>query len=189
VGGGWSGYPVLMPFPLLTPRVSIEPLTMRDVDEFVRYRQDPKIARYQSWDTNFSAQQGADLVQSQVDVVLPATGNWLQLAIHDRETGGLLGDLALHAIDDVELTFEIGFTIARAHQGQGFAKESALRLMEYLFTAVGATKLIATTDNRNVASINLLVALEFERVPSKSWTENFKNEEITVDYFEKHLRN
>jgi len=178
-----------MPFPLLTPRVSIEPLTMRDVDEFVRYRQDPEIARFQSWDTNYSAQQGAELVQSQVDAALPSPGNWLQLAIHDRETGGLLGDLALHAIDDVELTFEIGFTIVRAHQGQGFAKESALRLMEFLLTEVAATKLIATTDNRNVASINLLVALEFERVPSKSWTENFKNEEITVDYFEKQLRN
>lgn len=110
-----------MSYPLLTPRLSIEPLALRDVDEFVRYRQDPEIARYQSWDMNYSAQQGLHLVQSQADVVLPAPGNWLQLAIHDRETGELLGDLALHTIDTAELSFEIGFTLATKNQGNGIA--------------------------------------------------------------------
>jgi RimJ/RimL family protein N-acetyltransferase len=175
-----------MSYPLLTPRLSIEPLTMRDVDEFVRYRQDPEIARFQSWDTNYSAQHGVDLVQSQEGVVIPAPGTWLQLAIHDRETGELLGDLALHTIDTAEPSFEIGFTIARAHQDQGFAKESASRLVNYLFTEAAATKIVATTDKRNRASINLLLALEFKCVPLRSWTENFKNEEIVMDYFEKH---
>lgn len=183
-GGGWSGYPVLMPFPLLTPRVSIEPLTMRDVDEFVRYRQDPEIARYQSWDTNFSAQQGADLVQSQVDVVLPATGNWLQLAIHDRETGGLLGDLALHAIDDVELTFEIGFTLATKNQGNGIAREAVRRLLNFLFDEVGAISACAHCDSRNSPSITLLVALGFHNRPTHSTTEFFKDESIVVNYFD-----
>jgi len=187
-GWGGSGYPVLMPFPLLTPRVSIEPLTMRDVDEFVRYRQDPEIARYQSWDTNFSAQQGADLVQSQVDVVLPATGNWLQLAIHDRETGGLLGDLALHAIDDVELTFEIGFTLATKNQGSGIAREAVRRLLDFLFDEVGAISACAHCDSRNSSSITLLLALGFDDRPAESWTEIFKDESIVVNKFELTVR-
>jgi RimJ/RimL family protein N-acetyltransferase len=172
-----------MPFPLLTPRVSIEPLTMRDVDEFVRYRKDPEIARFQSWDTNYSAQHGVDLVQSQEGVVLPAPGNWLQLAIHDRETGELLGDLALHTIDTAELSFEIGFTLATKNQGNGIAREATRRLLDFLFDELGAISICASCDSRNSPSIALLLALGFENRPTESWTEFFKDESIVVNYF------
>jgi aminoglycoside 6'-N-acetyltransferase len=178
-----------MPFPLLTPRVSIEPLTMRDVDEFVRYRQDPVIARYQSWDTNYSTQQGLHLVQSQADVVLPTPGNWLQLAIHDRETAELLGDLALHTIDTAELSFEIGFTLATKNQGNGIAREATRRILNFLFDEVGAISVCASCDSRNSPSITLLLALGFENRPTKNWTENFKNETIVVNYFDLSARN
>ena len=177
-----------MSYPLLTPRLSIEPLALRDVDEFVRYRQDPEIARYQSWDMNYSAQQGLHLVQSQADVVLPAPGNWLQLAIHDRETGELLGDLALHTIDTAELSFEIGFTLATKNQGNGIAREATRRLLDFLFDEVGAISVCASCDSRNSPSIALLLALGFENRPTKNWTENFKNETIVVNYFDLSAR-
>ena len=174
---------MLMPFPLLTPRVSIEPLTMRDVDEFVRYRKDPEIARFQSWDTDYSAQHGVDLVQSQEGVVLPAPGKWLQLAIHDRETGELLGDLALHTIDTAELLFEIGFTLATKNQGNGIAREAVRRLLDFLFDELRAISVCASCDSRNSPSITLLLALGFENRPSECWTEFFKGESIVVNYF------
>ena len=173
-----------MPFPLMTPRVSIEPLTMRDVDEFVRYRKDPEIARLQSWDTDYSAQHGVDLVQSQEGVVLPAPGNWLQLAIHDRETGELLGDLALHTIDTAELSFEIGFTLATKNQGNGIAREAVRRLLDFLFDELRAISVCACCDSRNSPSITLLLALGFENRPTHSATEFFKDESIVVNYFE-----
>jgi aminoglycoside 6'-N-acetyltransferase len=177
-----------MSYPFLTPRLSIEPLTMRDVDDFVRYRQDPVIARFQSWDTNYSSQHGIDLVQSQADVVLPTPGNWLQLAIHDRETGELLGDLALHTIDDTELSFEIGFTLATKNQGNGIAREATQRLLDFLFDEVGAISVCASCDSRNSPSIALLLALGFENRPSESRTENFKGESIVVNYFDLSAR-
>lgn len=173
-----------MSYPLLTPRLSIEPLTLRDVAEFVRYRQDPETARFQSWDTSYSSQQGVDLVQSQEGVVIPAPGNWLQLAIHDRETGELLGDLALHTIDTAEPSFEIGFTLATKHQGNGIAREAVRRLLDFLFDELRAISVCASCDSRNAPSITLLLALGFENRPTKNWTENFKGESIVVNYFD-----
>jgi aminoglycoside 6'-N-acetyltransferase len=177
-----------MSYPLLTPRLSIETLTMRDVDEFVRYRQDPEIARFQSWDTNYSAQQGLHLVQSQADVVLPTPGNWLQMAIHDRKTGELLGDLALLTIDDTELSFEIGFTLATKNQGNGIAREAVRRLLDFLFDELRAISVCAHCDSRNSPSISLLLALGFENRPSDSATEFFKGESIVVNYFDLSAR-
>lgn len=173
-----------MTYPLVTPRLRIRPLALEDVPSFVAYRQNPDVARYQSWETSYAEANAVELVESQIGVDVPADGEWLQLAIHERETGVHVGDLALHSVSDEESVYEIGYTIAPAHQGQGFAREAASRLLEFLFTENRATSVIAMTDTRNAPSIRLLEALGFEHVPSKGFTEEFKGETVDVDYFE-----
>ena len=173
-----------MPYPLLTERLSISPLAMDNLETFVAYRQDPEVARYQSWETGFSTQQGTDLIAAQEGVVLPAPGEWLQLAIRDRATGGLRGDLALHAIVDRDGEFEIGFTLARDHQGKGLAREAARRLLDFLFTEVEAQAVRASCDRRNAPSVALLRALGFRALPTEGWVEDFKGERVSVDVFE-----
>jgi RimJ/RimL family protein N-acetyltransferase len=172
-----------MLYPLLTERLRIAPLALPDLESFLAYRQDPEIARFQSWEPSYSKKQALELIESQVGVVLPSKGQWLQLAIHHQASAELVGDLALHALEENNSWFEIGFTIAKKYQGQGFAKEAALRLMNEL-DFQGATKFIATTDSRNIASIKVLTALGFQQQPLKGWSEEFKNELVTVDYFE-----
>jgi RimJ/RimL family protein N-acetyltransferase len=175
-------------YPLLTERLSIEPLASKDVPDFVAYRQHPDIARFQSWETNYSAKQAFELVQSQTGVLLPDSGQWLQLWVHNLQTGELLGDLAFHRISDQYTTFEIGFTFSLEHQGNGYAKESASKLIGFLLGEAKAEKIIAHTDRRNLSSIRLLSTLGFEQIPSRSWDEEFKNELVTVDYFELNRR-
>jgi RimJ/RimL family protein N-acetyltransferase len=101
-----------MSYPLLTERLAIEPLAHRDLPPFVRYRQDAQIARFQSWDTDYSEDQGRSLIDSQVGILIPKPGEWLQLGIHETENGELIGDLAVHRLENDENSFEIGFTLA-----------------------------------------------------------------------------
>ena len=171
-----------MDYPLLAQRLTIQPLAGEDLLDFVSYRQDPEIAKFQSWDTNYSKEQALALIESQAGVLIPAKGNWLQLALHHSESNELLGDLALHSLTEDE--FEIGFTIAKQHQGKGFAKEAASALITHLFRELGAIRFIANTDSRNAASISVLRALGFVQDPSKSVVEVFKNEMVTVHHFE-----
>ena len=174
----------IMVFPLQTSRVSIKPLGIEDLETFVRYRQDPEIARYQSWDTDFSLEQGLELINSQSGVTFPAQGDWLQLGITEVDSGKLIGDLALHAKQDEEDTFEIGFTIASEHQAKGFGREAAAKLVEHLFNDAAAKRLVASTDRRNIPSIKLLLSLGFDQLPEQTWTEEFKGEFVTIDFFE-----
>lgn len=173
-----------MSFPILTERLTIRPLTMGDLDTFVTYRQYPDIARFQGWETTYSKEQATDLIESQAGLVLPEKGSWLQLAIHSLLSNEHVGDLAIKSVEEEDSTFELGFTIAKQHQGQGFAKEAASKLMSYLVLEAGAQRFVATTDSRNSASIKVLSSLGFKQNVSKGWTENFKNEEVTVEYFE-----
>jgi aminoglycoside 6'-N-acetyltransferase len=173
-----------MVYPLLTARLSIEPLSENDLGTFVSYRQDPEIARFQSWDTTYSKKQAQELLAAQVGVLFPEPGLWLQLAIHDRASGELLGDLALNRMIDEQPKFEVGFTLAKSNQGQGYAREALGRLIEYLFEEMSAQAIMATCDERNRNSVRLLESLGFQYAPEKSWTEFFKNEIVKVEYYE-----
>ena len=169
--------------PLLTERLSIQNLSMAYIDSFVSYRQDPEIARFQSWEPSYSWETAEGLIRSQEDVDFPLAGDWLQLGVQLLETGQLVGDLALHNTG-AENTFEIGFTFAREHQGKGYAIEAAKRLIDYLFDEKAAKAIFATPDSRNLRSINLLTRLGFENQEAKGWTEQFKGETVRVEYFE-----
>jgi RimJ/RimL family protein N-acetyltransferase len=174
-----------MIYPLFSERLSIEPLAAHDLEAFVSYRQNPEIARFQSWEPTYSLQQAQELLETQVGVTIPTESEWLQLALRERGSNELVGDLALHAIDDLQEIFEIGFTISPKHQGKGYAKEGASTLINYLSGKLGAKKFVANTDSRNAASIRVLLAIGFTWNPAKGWTEDFKNEVVTVHHFER----
>ena len=177
-------YTSIVRYPLVTNRLSIQPLSLADLGEFVTYRQDPEIARYQNWDISYSSQQALELIESQNGVSLPEQGSWLQLAIHDRQTRVLIGDVALHNTEQ-DGSYELGYTIAQPYQNQGFAKEAVSRVLEELVSVIGVKRFIATPDSRNETSIRLLASLGFEQIASKSWTEEFKGELVTVLFFER----
>ena len=181
----WCEYTSTVTYPLFTERLSIEPLGLSDLEAFVNYRQNPEIARYQSWDDSYSIAQGRELIESQAGLALPESGQWLQLAIHDRKSGTLIGDLAIHSLENELNCFEIGFTVANQFQRRGYGKEAAEKVLEYLVTTAGGKKFIATPDSRNEASIGLLISLGFEQRQENTWTEEFKGETVTVLFFEK----
>src|SRR4051794_34011518 len=87
-------------YPLTGPRLRIEPLEEADIEAFVAYRQNPDVARFQSWDATYSEQDAARLIAGQPEADLPAKGRWLQLAVRDAAMGVLLGDVAVHALTD-----------------------------------------------------------------------------------------
>lgn len=115
-----------MSFPILTNRLRIQPLGIADVGNFVRYRRNPLIARFQGWETTYSEDDALRLIETQVGVTIPAQGDWVQLGIHLRDTEELLGDLGLHSATDDEPIFEIGFTTPPSSKGRGTQRKPLL---------------------------------------------------------------
>lgn len=173
-----------MTFPLVTKRTRISPLGLEDLDAFVAYRRVPEVARYQTWEPDYSESQAKELIDSQAGLSMPIEDGWLQLGVLSVDSGQLLGDLALHALVE-KSCFEIGFTISPQYQKQGYATEAASALLAMLFDQHGATSVIANTDSRNMASIRTLEALGFSAVAEKTWTEWFKGENVTVLHYKK----
>ncbi len=146
---------------LITDRVLIRGLSDNDLLAFSLYRAMPAVAKYQSWDENYSLADAQALLAGTDYASFGQEGCWYQLAIVDRKTETLFGDLAVHFIDEQQV--EIGFTLAPQFQGKGIAYEAVKALLAYLFNTLNKHRVIAITDTQNSASCQLVERLNFRQ--------------------------
>ena len=139
-----------------TGRLLVRRFRLADVDVFGAYRSDPDIARYQSWDAPFPAADAQRLVAEFVAADERAPG-WFQYALELRTTQALIGDVALNRQGT---RAELGFTLARPYQGQGYATEAVRCLLDRVF-GEGVRDVTAEFDPRNLASARLLERVGF----------------------------
>jgi RimJ/RimL family protein N-acetyltransferase len=144
---------------ITTERLLLRPFRVDDLGAFVAYRSDPEVARYQSWEPSYSLADAESFLESQHGLVFGQPGEWLQLAIVDRQLGTLYGDCAVRVLDDQPGTAEIGVTLARTSQGNGIATEALTAVLTELFERRGMHRVFAETDDRNRPVARLLERL------------------------------
>jgi RimJ/RimL family protein N-acetyltransferase len=132
----------------------------KDLEIFTYYRSDELVAKYQSW-SNYTYEEAVKLFEGMDYSTYGTEGNWYQLAIALHDSDELVGDLAVHFIDQAQV--EIGFTIAPVYQGKHVATEAVSCFIEYVFDELKKHRIIATTDTENTASYKLLEKLSFRR--------------------------
>ncbi|MEO7370517.1 MAG: GNAT family N-acetyltransferase [Ilumatobacteraceae bacterium] len=144
--------------PISTERLTLRIMRAADAPVLAAYRDLSDIARFQSWPLPFTIDHALEMLSDQDHLVdLPDAG-WVQIAIeHD---GHVIGDLAVNLTDDSR-TAELGFTLAAAHHGRGFASEAAAGLIDALFALTDARRVVAAVDPDNFASMRVLEHLGF----------------------------
>jgi RimJ/RimL family protein N-acetyltransferase len=144
------------------------------------YRNDPEVARYQSWQSITESQLN-DFIQEQKGLQPGLPGKWFQLAIELKENSLLIGDLGLSVSAEYPYQAEIGFTLSQPYQKKGLATEAVSRLFDFLFSDLSLHRVIAITDTRNAPSIALLEHLGMRREAhfkqsyrdASQWTDEF----------------
>lgn len=152
---------------LETTRLRLRRFRDADLAPFMAYRNDPEVARYQSWEQTSLAEAQAFLREESVTRYgVPGAG--AQIAIEQKATGALIGDLYFHLEDTGAATEhpwqgEMGYTLARDAQGHGFATEAVTAWLDYAFTAYPLHRVVAVVDCLNARSFALLERLGFRR--------------------------
>ena len=145
-----------MPIPIETDRLILRPFLVDDIQSLAQYRSDPEVAKYQGWDLPYAEEQAAELVSEMMALTPGDPGQWYQIAIQLKKTGQLIGDCAFRRLSKDHAQAEIGFTIARPHQGQGYATEALIALLSYVFDELEVHRVYANCDPDNLPSIRLL---------------------------------
>lgn len=148
---------------LTTERLILRAFPEEDLGAFAAYRSDPEVARYQSWETPYTAEQAADFLAGVRSAAPGTPGVWYQVALECRATGELAGDCAFCVGAEDPRQAEIGFTLRWEIQGRGLATEAVTRLLGYLFEERGLHRVTARCDVENGASARLLEQVGMRR--------------------------
>ena len=147
-----------------TGRLILRRFTDADLAPFLAYLNDPLVARYQSWES-YTAEAAQAAIDAQRNLEPGVAGKWFTFAIELKETGALVGHVALSVREESRPAeqAEIGFTLARAFHGKGLACEAARRVLDYAFDELELHRVIAVTDCENMSSVALLERLGMRR--------------------------
>ena len=151
--------------PYVREGIALRQLRVADLRAFQSYRCDPIVGRYQGW-TATSDEEALAFLEVMSRAPLFAADDWSQLAIADSTTDLLLGDIGLFVAHDYEHA-EIGFSLAREHQGRGIATLAVRMTLELVFGSTPVPRVYARTDARNDRSIRLLERIGMRRIDSR----------------------
>lgn len=146
---------------MTTERLILRRFRASDAPVLAAYRSDPDVARYQSWDAPFPLER-AEVAVRNFAAGSPTEAGRFQYAIEHAGEQRLIGDVYVLLHDNL-LQGEIGFTLATAYQGKGFATEAVAAVLDRLFRAQGLHKVTGECDARNARSAALMERLGFQR--------------------------
>lgn len=148
--------------PLLQgPRVQLRMLRTDDVAQLYAQFSDPKVMRYWSRPPLMRIEDAQTLFE-ELDRGVRA-GEFAQWAIARRSDDFMIGSCGLFAHQPEHRRAELGYALASAYWGQGYAAEALRLALDYAFGGLDLHRLQADVDPRNAASIRLLELFGFTR--------------------------
>lgn len=156
------------PLPRAGQRIVLRRFKPDDLTAFQAYRHDPEVGRYQGWEPCPDAEATAFLDQMASAPLFPA-GDWIQLAITDRVTGDLIGDVGVRVAADGTAAV-VGFSLRRASQSQGLGTAEVGEVIRLIFERTEVRQVVGVTDARNLASCRLLERVGGRRIATNAAT-------------------
>jgi RimJ/RimL family protein N-acetyltransferase len=145
---------------LHTERLWLRPLELADAENMLHYRSDPIANQYQGWIPK-TIEDVRGFIENRVARTIGMAGTWYQFVMIKKQGGELIGDIGVHFLAVDAQQVELGFTLDKRHQGQGYATEAVDEIINYLFNQLDKRRIVAAIDPRNGKSIELVTRLGF----------------------------
>jgi RimJ/RimL family protein N-acetyltransferase len=160
--------------PIQTERLCLRLFEDRDLEDLYAYHSDPRVTPYLYWDVRDRAQTRESLDYKRQQTDAGPDGGALCLAI--ERAGQVIGELSLRCLSRAHRQGEIGFVVAPAFWGQGFATEAARRIVDLGFTVFDFHRISGRCDARNAGSAGVMARLGMRREACFVENEIFKGE-------------
>jgi RimJ/RimL family protein N-acetyltransferase len=127
----------------------------------LRYRSREDVCRYLPFSPQTSEQIFARFAGSPTE--LTDEGQNLSLAVLERESGVLVGDVVLMWHSREQRAGEIGYVLHPDFFGNGYATEAGAALLRLGFDELGLHRIVGRLDARNTGSARVLERLGMRR--------------------------
>ena len=119
-------------------------------DVFRNWASDPEVTRFLTWPTHPSADVSKYVINDWVSRY--PDGGYFNWALEYKETGRVIGSIAVVALNESVEAADVGYCLSRAYWGRGLMPEALRAVMDYLFDAVGLNRVAACHDANNPKS-------------------------------------
>ena len=134
-----------------THRLILRQFRMEDAEDMYRnWASDPEVTRSLTW----PAHTGTDVTRAVLSswVSRYADSGFFNWAIEWKETGEVIGNIAVVKLNEGTEAADLGYCMSRAYWGRGIMPEALRAVMDYLFNTVELRRIAACHDVNNPRS-------------------------------------
>ncbi len=143
---------------LATPRLRLRAFDLADAPDFHAAYGDAEAMRYWDHDPSPNVARTEKYIGHWTQ---PSPDGWMMWAVARADTGRCIGMVNYHARSTRHRRAEIGYIIAPAFFGQGYAKEAVEVMIAHMRDALQVHRIEAEIDPRNTRSRALVERLGF----------------------------
>jgi len=144
-----------------TTRTLIRTIKPSDNKGIFEYRKDAETNKFQSWIPENIKEVDDFIINLTKQINEPDT--WYQLAVVDKSSNQIIGDIGIHFLGAPNLQCELGITLSKKIHGKGYATEALKGVVSYLFNDLNKHRIKASIDPGNKKSIQLFERLGFRK--------------------------
>lgn len=146
-----------------TERLLLRDYKTEDWERVHTYGSDPDFSKYELWGPNTLD----DTHKFVAEMVRQAESNpryKFEFAVCLKDNGMLIGGCGLRRETESSHVANLGWAISPEFQGNGYATESAMALIEFGFKKLNLSVIYATCDTRNAPSYRVMEKLGMKKV-------------------------
>lgn len=145
-----------------TARLILRDFVLADAAAMFAVNSDPEVARFTGDEVPTSVADTERILATHpiADYAKYGYGRW---ACELRSSGEVIGFCGLKFLAESQET-DVGYRLARAHWGQGYATEGAIASVRYGFETLGLSRIIGMVMPGNLASIRVLEKVGLRRL-------------------------
>jgi ribosomal-protein-alanine N-acetyltransferase len=140
---------------LMTERLALREFVAEDWPAVLAYQSDPLYLRYYEWEGR-TPEAAREFVQMFLDQQAARPRTKFQLAVTLRASGELIGNCGIRMRAAGAHEADIGYELAPAHWGRGYATEAARAMVAFGFTELKVHRTWSWCVADNVGSANVL---------------------------------
>ena len=135
---------------LLTDRLRIRKLTMRDAEDIFLYSRDREVARHVLWEAHRSIGDSRAYLRYMLRKYrLHEPASW---GIEYRATGHIIGTIGYMWIQSDNAAAEVGYSLSRQYWNQGIMTEALKAVIAHSFGSLNLNRVEAQHETTNPAS-------------------------------------
>ena len=149
-------------FPIKTERLLLREIAASDLADVHEYASDPLVSRFEAWGPN-TPEVSEKVVQGWLTQQQQWPREEVNLGVELIDEHKLIGVITLRMKDDANRSADFGYAFNRQYWNQGYATEAARALIDAAFRLLGAHRVWAGCDTRNVGSYRVMEKLGMTR--------------------------